>query len=188
MRGRVPFRVVSGAVGPVSLVRVIDVTATECDTLLFLLNRERDAVIRISEDLPEAVVRTPGVPSGTNLLGLIRHLTAMEVRWFQQIFLGGPGDDDGSMRVPAGVSREEVVAAYRRACARSDQIAAECRDLSTLSTETARLPASTSRDADPGESGRVSLRMVIAHMLEETSRHAGHADILRELIDGETDL
>jgi uncharacterized damage-inducible protein DinB len=174
-------------------VRVIEdrraeATATEIDELLFLLNRVRDAVIRTSEGLTDDEQRTPGVPSGTNLLGLVRHLTAMETVWFQEIFLGETGVDDTSMRVPAAMTRDDVVTAYREACDRSDRIVRFCGDLAALSAGDARLPASTSRDADPAEPRRVSLRLVVAHMLEETSRHAGHADILRERIDGETDL
>ena len=162
--------------------------AAETDELLFLLNRVRAAVVRTSKGLSGEEQRAPGVPSGTNLLGLVRHLTAMEVRWFQQIFLGETGEVDASMRVPDTLSRDEAIAAYREACERSDRIVRACGDLSALSAGTARLPESTARDADPGEPRRISLRLVVAHMLEETSRHAGHADILRERIDGETDL
>jgi hypothetical protein len=165
-----------------------DTATTEHDDLLFFLNRLRDAVVRTSEGLTDGEQRAPGVPSGTNLLGLIRHLTAMEERWFRHLFLGEPAGGDGSMRVPEAVTRDEVVAAYRRACEESDRVVRACPDLSALSRERVRLPASTSRDADPGEPRVVTLRAIVAHMIEETARHAGHADILRELIDGETDL
>ena len=161
---------------------------SERDSLLFFLNRLRDSVVRTSAGPPEEDLRAPGVPSGTNLLGLVRHLTAMEVKWFQGVFLGVAEEGDASMRVPATVSRAEVAAAYRAACAESDRVVRECADLSTPSAGTARLPASTARDADPGEPRTVPLRAIVAHMIEETARHAGHADILRELVDGETDL
>jgi Protein of unknown function (DUF664) len=81
------------------------------------------------------------------------------------------------MDVPADATRDEVVAAYREACARSDQIVRGCPDLSTLA-----------KIANPGEDQRDSLRIIMAHMLRETARHAGHADILREQIDGATGL
>ncbi len=81
------------------------------------------------------------------------------------------------MDVPGGATREEVVAAYREACARSDEIVRACPDLSTLA-----------KIANPGEDQIDSLRRIVAHMIEETGRHAGHADILREQIDGATDL
>lgn len=80
------------------------------------------------------------------------------------------------MNVPAGVTRELVVAAYRAECARSDEIIRACPDLSTLS-----------RRKNRGEEWLDSLRRIAAHMIEETARHAGQCDILRELIDGTTD-
>jgi hypothetical protein len=74
-------------------------------------------------------------------------------------------------------TRDVVVAAYRAAGARSDQIVRACPNLSTMA-----------KVANPGEDQPVSLRRIVAHMIEETARHAGHADILREQIDGATDL
>jgi hypothetical protein len=80
------------------------------------------------------------------------------------------------MEVPDDVRSDEVVAAYRRICARNDEIV-RGHDLATVAAI-----------ANPGEDRPVSLRRITAHMIEETGRHAGHADILRELIDGATDL
>lgn len=70
-----------------------------------------------------------------------------------------------------------MVAAYRRACADSDEIVRARPDLSVR----AAIP-------NPGEAQRDSLRVILVHMVEETARHAGHADILRERIDGATAL
>lgn len=165
-----------------------DHVADERETLLFFLQRVRDAIVRTSEGLSDDQQRAPGVPSGTNLLGLIQHLTAMEEQWLAKIFLGHEVEIDASMEVPTSRDPAEVVAAYREAWAQSDRIIRECADLSTLSQRTARMPASTSRDADPGDPAAVSLRRIILHVTQETARHAGHADILRERIDGETDL
>ena len=90
---------------------------SEREVLLHYLDKMRDAVVRTSEGLTDEQARTPGVPSGTSLLGLIQHLTAVERHWFQFVFLGeGPAPDD-SMEVPAGVTRGQLVAAYRKACA-----------------------------------------------------------------------
>lgn len=72
---------------------------------------------------------------------------------------------------------DDLVADYRAACVRSDEIVYACPDLSTLAAI-----------ANPGEDALDSLRQIVAHMIEETGRHAGHADILRELIDGATGL
>ncbi len=150
-----------------------DLLESERDVLLFFLNRVRDAVVRASAGLTGEQQRLPGVPSGTNLLGLIRHLTAVEEHWLQRVFLGGDCIIDMSMDVPAGATRNEVVAAYRQACARSDEIVRACPALSAVA-----------RIANPGEDQAVSLRRIMVHMIEETARHAGHADILREQIDG----
>jgi uncharacterized damage-inducible protein DinB len=151
---------------------------SEHEVLLFFLNKMRDAAVRTTEGLTGEQLRTPGVPSGTNLLGLIQHLTGVEQHWFQRVFLGEDRDVNKSMDVPADATRDEVVVAYRQACAQSDEIVRACPDLSTLAT-----------GVNPGEEDyRASLRRIVAHMIEETARHAGHADILRELIDGATEL
>ncbi len=81
------------------------------------------------------------------------------------------------MDVPAGATADQVVAAYRQACARSDEIVAASEDLSAQAAI-----------ANPGEDQPVSLRRILVHMIEETARHGGHADILREQIDGATGL
>jgi uncharacterized damage-inducible protein DinB len=154
-----------------------DLAESESDVLLFFLNRVRDAVVRASAGLTSEQQRMPGVPSGTSLLGLVRHLAAVEEHWFQRVFLGEDRSIDMSMDLPAGATRDEVVAAYRRACARSDEIVRACPSLSMLA-----------RTANPGEDRVRSLRRLLVHMIEETARHAGHADILRERIDGATGL
>lgn len=153
-----------------------DLVGSERDVLLNYLNKNRDAVVRVSEGLSGEQQRTPGVPSGTNLLGLIQHLTGVEEHWFQRVFLGEDVAADQSMDVPPEATRDDVVAAYRKACARSDEIVRACPDLST-----------TAKIANPGEDEKDSLRRIMAHMIEEIARHAGQADILREQIDGVTD-
>jgi len=154
-----------------------DADVAERDALLFFLNRVRDAVVRTSEGITDSEQRAAGVPSGTNLLGLIQHLTGVEEHWFQRVFLGQAPNADMSMHVPPSVGRDDVVAAYRQACAASDRIVHACPDLST--------PA---QGSNPGAKEPPSLRRIMAHMIEETARHAGHADILRERIDGSTGL
>jgi uncharacterized damage-inducible protein DinB len=154
-----------------------DLVGSERDVLLYYLNKMRDAVVRTSEGLTDKQQRSPGVPSGTNLLGLIQHLAGVEKHWFQRVFLGEDLDTDDSMDVPADVSRDEVVAAYREAGTRSDEIVRGCPDLSTMA-----------KIANPGEDHKGSLRRIVAHMIEETARHAGHADILREQLDGAAEL
>lgn len=149
----------------------------EHDALLFFLNRVRDGVASTCEGLPEETLRAPGVPSGTNLLGLVQHLTAMEIHWFRVVFRGEDVAVDESMSVPAEANAEGVLAAYRVACVESDRVVESTADLSMLA-----------KASNPGETQSVSLRRIIAHMIEETARHSGHADILREQIDGATGL
>jgi uncharacterized damage-inducible protein DinB len=154
-----------------------DPGGSERDVLLHYLNKMRRAVVRVSEGLTEEQQRTPGVASGTSLLGIVHHLTAVEDHWFRRVFLGEKVRLDYSMDAPADATRDDVVAAYRAACARSEQVVRDCPDLSTLS----KIP-------NPGEPAPVSLRTIAAHLIEETARHAGQADILREQIDGATEL
>jgi uncharacterized damage-inducible protein DinB len=154
-----------------------DLGGSERDVLLYYLNKMRAAVIRDCAGLTDHMLRAPGVPSGTNLLGIIHHLTGVERHWFELVFLGEHSEIDKSMDVPPDTTHDQVVAAYRQACSRSDEIVRACADLSTLAAI-----------ANPGEDAIDSLRVIVAHMIEETARHAGHADILREQIDGATDL
>lgn len=150
---------------------------SEAEVLLFFLDRLRNSVVRAAAGLSDEQQRAPGVPSGTSLLGLVRHLTGVERHWFQEVFLGGQTDADTSMHVPPGTSTEEVVSAYRTACARSNEIVRAAPNLSV-----------SARAVNPGEDRTASLRRIVVHMIDETGRHAGHADILREQIDGATDL
>ena len=153
-----------------------DLVDSERDVLMRYLAKMRGAVVRNSESLTDSQLRAPGVPSGTNLLGIIQHLTGVEEHWFRMVFLGEDVVPNLSMEVPADRTRDEVVAAYLQACARSDEII-HSYPLATMSAI-----------ANPGEDQQDSLRLIVAHMVEETGRHAGQTDILRELIDGATEL
>jgi hypothetical protein len=143
----------------------------EKDVLLGFLGRLRDAVAAKATGVPEPLVRAAGVPSGTSLLGLVTHLTAVE-RFY---FLGERVEDWGrTWRPPPDRTVDGVLADYRAAVARADEVVRACPDLS--------LPA----PGPPGRGPAPSMRWVLVHMVEETGRHAGHADILRERIDGST--
>ena len=136
------------------------------------LDHLRAAVATKAEDVPEPQVRTPGVPSGTSLLGLVRHLAHVE----RFTFLGEEvADWPGTFRPRAEDSVASVLAEYRDAVDRANAVIDACTDLA----------APVARPARAGH-GPPSMRWVLAHMIEETGRHAGHADILRELIDGST--
>ncbi|AXK36117.1 DinB family protein [Streptomyces armeniacus] len=144
---------------------------TEAETLRGFLDYLRASVAAKAEGVPEPQVRTPGVPSGTNLLGLLNHLTYVE----RATFLGEQVTDwKATFQAGPEDSAAEVVARYRESVERANSVLDGCADLS------APLPR-----ARPGRAAP-SVRWALTHMIEETGRHAGHADILRELIDGAT--
>ncbi|WP_433654365.1 DinB family protein [Nocardia sp. CA-128927] len=120
---------------------------------------------------PEPQVRTAGVPSGTNLLGLLNHLTFVE----QATFLGAKVTNwQATFQAAPEDSVADVVARYRNTVERANKLLDGCTDLGT--------PIPRPRPGHPAP----SVRWALVHMIEETGRHAGHADILRELIDGAT--
>ena len=151
-------------------------TGAEKESLKVALDRHRDAVLWKLEGLDDEQLRRPMVPSGTSLLGLVKHLAAVEYGWFCDTFgreaepLPFDDDDpDADLRIEPGETTEDVLAFYGRARAAADQAIDE---LDIEDTGTAWF----------GEA--VTMRWVLIHMVEETARHAGHVDILRELIDG----
>ncbi|RKN43263.1 DinB family protein [Streptomyces hoynatensis] len=145
----------------------------ERTTLLTCLRYLREAVIAKTAGLTDAAAREPGVPSGTSLLWLVKHLTAVEANWFEWAYAGGAGEPaDDEAPVGERETARELVAAYRAAAERSDRIVAACEDLG-------RPGARSLRETPPP-----TLRWILTHMIEETARHAGHADILRERLDG----
>jgi uncharacterized damage-inducible protein DinB len=148
---------------------------SELATSLAFLDFVRGCVLKKVEGLDEEQLRRRLVVSDTTLLGLVQHLTDGERYWFGYTFTGDErwGDVDFSMVVPEDRSAADVIADYRAAIAESD----------------AHIAAAGSPDAltaMPVDERPMALRWVIAHQIGETTRHAGHADILRELIDGTT--
>ncbi|MDT0346163.1 DinB family protein [Streptomyces litchfieldiae] len=156
-------------------LRPPSINADEKTTLLAFLDYLREAVAAKAAGLPEQTARTPGVPSGTSLLRLVKHLTAVEFNWFTWSYTGAevPLADDES-DVPPDETAATLLTAYREAIARSNEIARACDDLN-------RPGARSLRETPPP-----TMRWILTHMIEETARHAGHADILREQIDGTT--
>lgn len=145
----------------------------EKTTLLTFLDYLRESVLAKADGVSEPAVRTAGVPSGTSLLQLLKHLTATELNWFVWAYTGAghePWDDEGA--VSADDTASDVAAAYRAAITRANEVVLAC-------TELDRPGARSLRETPPP-----SMRWVLVHMIEETARHAGHADILREQIDG----
>lgn len=158
--------------------RRVPFTGGEKESLKAALDRHREAVLWKVEGLDDDELRRPMTPSGTNVLGLVKHLAAVEYGWFCEPF-GRPteplpfdeDDEDADLRVDPGETTADVLAFYERARAAADQVVA---DLDLDDTGTAWF----------GDT--VSMRWVLLHMVEETARHAGHIDIVRELIDGVT--
>jgi uncharacterized damage-inducible protein DinB len=162
-------------------------TADPKATLHRYLRTGRDALLWKLEGLSEYDVRRPMTPTGTNLLGLLKHLAMVETGYFcdtfNREFPDPPAwfDDDSEpnidMWATADESREEIVGLYRRAAAVSDATIEELA-LDTVG----RVPWW------PDDRAEVTLHQILVHMATETHRHAGHADIVRELIDGAVGL
>jgi hypothetical protein len=147
-------------------------TARELDALVETLDTLRASVLKKLSGLSEDDARRSTVPSGTNLAGLIQHLTFVESKWFEQIVAGQKSSrGKRSMSVDQSVSLSRLRSDYRAACDASDAIVRELGDPGAPVTH-----KGTSRD----------LRWAILAVIDETARHAGHADIIREQIDGST--
>ena len=157
-------------------------TPTETSVLLASLNEQRRHVVGIIDGLEEVDLRRSLVPSGWTPLGLVQHLTLdVERFWFLAVVAADrrtidelDGGDD-SWRVSAGVSGAAVFERYRAAVAAANQII-----------------GSVPLDAEPpwwptdqfGDWRLESLREIILHVIVETASHAGHLDVMRELLDG----
>lgn len=160
------------------MAKVVPFTGEERESLHVALDRHRDALLWKLDGLDDEALRRPMVPSGTSLLGLVKHLAAVEYGWFCLTF-GRPterlpfdeDDPEADLRVEPHETTEDILAFYERARKACDEVIGEI-DIEETGT------------AWFGET--VSMRWVLIHMVEETARHAGHADILRELIDGMT--
>jgi hypothetical protein len=140
-------------------------------TLVAFLDYLRNSIAGKALDAPEPQVRTAGVRSGTNVLGLVKHLTFVE-RFY---FLGEDVRDwDATMHPDPADTIDTVVAAYRETTARSNEVIQTYTDLD--------LPA----PKPPRKRSAPTMRWLLVHLIEETARHAGHADILREQIDNST--
>ncbi|MET8472416.1 DinB family protein [Streptomyces sp. NPDC006422] len=144
---------------------------SESEVLRGFLDYLRTSIAAKVADAPEPQVRTTAVPSGTNLLGLLNHLTFVE----RTMFLGDDVSDwQATFQAATTDTVADVVTRYRDAVERANEVLDECADLA------APVPRPGSSRSAP------SVRWALTHMIEETGRHAGHADILRELIDGST--
>ncbi|WP_328520804.1 DinB family protein [Kribbella sp. NBC_00359] len=145
---------------------------TELEQLRAALDGLRAGVLKKLSGLSEADARRSTVDSGTNIAGLVQHLTFAESVWFEEVVAGRKvSRGKRSMKVDPAVTLKILRADYRAACETSNQIIAAIGD----------------PDAPVTRNGKThDLRWVILGVIEETARHAGHADIIREQLDGTT--
>ncbi|WP_030864242.1 DinB family protein [Streptomyces sp. NRRL S-37] len=147
------------------------------------LQEARDALLWKLEGLSEYDVRRPMTPTGTNLLGLVKHAAGVELGYLGDTFgrpsgeplpwLADAAETNGDMWATAEESREDIVGLYRRAWAHADAT------LEALPLDTAgRVPWW------PDDRDGLTLHHAVVRVIADTHRHAGHADILRELLDG----
>ena len=151
------------------------------------LQAARDALLWKLEGLSEYDVRRPLVPTGTNLLGLIKHVASVEFGYFGETF-GRPPDEplpwyedeaepNADMWATPDESRDQIVGLYHRAWKHSD-----------ATIDALALDAIGHVRWWPVERSEVTLHLILVRVIAETNRHAGHADIVRELIDSSTGL
>lgn len=154
-------------------------TSNERAALAGFLDKQRDALIRKVRGVSDADARRAPTASALSLLGLLKHSTVWEQRWFQGIVAGRPLPDgwpdrespvpDQDFVVDENDTVERWVARYAEAAEASRQVVAG-RELDQPCVRTDIVDC--------------NVRLVVLHMIEETARHAGHADIIRETIDG----
>jgi uncharacterized damage-inducible protein DinB len=152
------------------------VASTEELTLLTaFLDDLRETILWKLDGVSSEAARASVVPSGTSLLGMTKHLGFVERYWFQARFAGrevafpwSEEDPDADWRTEGCETPEGVADFYRAEAERSREVVAAAQGLDTLAAR-----------GKP-----VTLRWILLHMIEETARHAGHADLLREAADG----
>lgn len=155
--------------------------APEKEMLEAFLDYHRATLLCKVDGVSDEDLRKPGTPSGVTLLGLVKHLADVERSWFREVFTGEVNaqdvwsDDDPYRywRIEPDETTEDILAFYRDETERSRE-AVQGAELD----EVARNPDYQRRG--------LTLRWIMLHMIEETARHNGHADILREAIDGQT--
>jgi len=152
-------------------------TGSHLETLCALLDYSREAMLRKIAGLSDEELRRAMTPSGVTLLGMVKHLAYTERWWFRTTFAGeehdfswADDDPDFDWRIEPGETTAAIVALYEAETARSREIVANA----------------TLEDVSRREGTRYPLGWLLPYMIQEVSRHNGHADILRELIDGQT--
>ena len=160
-----------------------DTKAGERDALAQYLDYQRETILLKADGLSKEQLAATIPTSALTLAGILYHLALVEEDWMEVRFLGLPeradwagvdwdADRDWEFHTAVTMEPEQLRERYRAACQRSRQAAAQADSLDQLSAFT-------------GDDGwQFTLRWVLLHLIEETARHAGHADLLREAIDG----
>ena len=148
-------------------------TGSETDVLKLMLDFQRFEMIRLASDITEEQGRWRPHDEANSMAELLSHLAWVERWWFGHVFAGGPVDPSADPRWPGFAAADgqpigQLIAAYVEAWQQSDEVWA----------------AADLDDEVPTDHGPTSLRWIVVHMIEETARHAGHADITRQMIDG----
>ncbi len=159
----------------------------EAATLLGFLNYQRDTLRWKCAGLDAEQLSTALPPSTLTLGGLVKHLSVVESGWLNQFFAGGVvrpswfddldrDDPDWSLTSAAGASPEQLFAWFDESIGVSDQV---------IEAALAGPDGLGAMSQEQEDGRRISLRFIICHLIEEYARHNGHADLLRESIDGE---
>jgi hypothetical protein len=161
-----------GAPEPLSLRSYAAEMTREVEELRAALDGLRAGFMKKLIGLSDVEARRSTVDSGTNLAGLLQHLTFVESKWFEENVAGRKAKGNRSMRVDPSHSLQTLRSRYRAACDASNEIITEVGDPDAPMKK----PAAKARN----------LRAALLAVIEETARHAGHADIIREQLDGQT--
>jgi uncharacterized damage-inducible protein DinB len=149
----------------------------ERTAVLGVLQRRRDLVGWKRRDAPDEVLGVVTTPTGMSLPGLVRRLTNVERSWLREVFAGQQGlaydwteqDPEAEWRVPAGTRMADLLASYAAESRHCDAVVTPAQSLDVMSVQR-----------------NMSLRWILLHLIEETARHLGHIDVLREQADGST--
>jgi uncharacterized damage-inducible protein DinB len=160
---------------------ILGVRRNEAETLEGFLDWYRAVVERKADGLTFDEASKVRTPTGMSLLGIVKHLGWVERGWFREIFAGEDveivdweGDNSAEFALGADDTVDSILAFYRAEIDHSRLVVEKAPSLDALSAKATQLRE------------HVSLRWILVHMLEETARHAGHLDLMREAIDGKT--
>lgn len=162
-------------------------SGTEAQTLVEFLEYHRAVLRRKAEGLSDEHLRTPLAPTSMTLGGMLKHLSCVEYWWFEEVFRGLPArapwagvdwdaDNDWDWHSAADDTAEDLLAGFDEACASARAVVTQA-----LPGGLDQSSVGTSRHG-----GSFNLRWILVHMIEEYARHCGHADLIRESLDGVT--